>query len=180
MLIFLILLVFLVLCSFISGAFADHYLPIRQWGLGKLELSYAPLPIDHTNQTLAKVDQFMKSDKTRRFKYEGGFNCVDFTWSVTRNAEWHGILSVAVTIYYEDLTAHMAAGFPTCDYGFVLYEPQSGKRIFARVGRVHEGRKVTGIYAVKLNRENIPLDGSPLLQHLALPLSLNLNSKPGS
>lgn len=138
-----------------------------------MDSSKLPDALDPGNQTLSQVEAFMKADRTRKMKYQKGYNCVDFSWTVMRQAEWQGLLSFAVAIYYEGSSGHMIVGFPTCDKGFVFYEPQNGERIYPRVGKMHDGWKVCSIYATRLAEEHIPLDDSPPHQPVSLPYLWN-------
>ena len=93
----------------------------------------------------------------------------------SRSAEVHGLLGYPVIIYFKN-SAHAVVGFPTCDQGFVIMEPQTGERIFPRVGKVLDDERIWGIYVLRLKFKRISLDNSPKLGNVLLPFSCNANT----
>lgn len=110
-------------------------------------------------QTYKQVIDFIQSDDTDTISYGVGFNCVDATFRIWRNANWKGIIACPIAIQYNEPPGHMVIAFPTNDRGDVFVEPQNDLQIRPRVGQDYDGRKVRGIYV--LNYTYLPLDDSP-------------------
>jgi len=110
-------------------------------------------------QTYEQVIDFIRSDDTDTIPYEFGFNCIDATFRIWRNATWKGITSYPIVVQYNELPGHMVISFPTNDRGDVFIEPQNDLQIKLRVGQNYNGRMVKGIYA--LGYAPVPLDDSP-------------------
>lgn len=110
-------------------------------------------------QTYEQVIDFIQSDDTDTIPYGVGFNCVDASFRIWRNAYWEGITAYLFTIQYAELPGHMVIVFPTNDKGDVIIEPLSDLPIRPRVGQNYNGREVKGIYVFSC--DPLPLDDSP-------------------
>jgi hypothetical protein len=110
-------------------------------------------------QTYKQVFDFIQSDDTETIPYGDGFNCVDATFRIWRNAYWEGIAAYPIVIEYNESPGHMVIVFPTSDRGDIIIEPQGDLQIRPRVGQDYDGRQVKGIYV--FDCDFLPLDDSP-------------------
>lgn len=121
--------------------------------------SVLPPKMDSQGQTYEQVIDFVRSDDTDETQYGIGFNCVDATFKIWRNATWEGIEAYPIVIQYGESPGHMVIAFPTKDGGSVFIEPQNDLQIRLRVGQNYDNRKVRGFYV--LDYAPLPLDNSP-------------------
>ena len=110
-------------------------------------------------QTYKQIMDFIQSDDTNTILYGDGFNCVDATFRIWRNAYWKGIVAYPIVIQYNESPGHMVIGFPTNDKGDIFIEPLSDLQIKLRVGHKYNGQTIKGIYVVNLDFS--PLYDSP-------------------
>ena len=122
-------------------------------------VSILPPKMDPGGQTYEQVMSFILSDDTDRILMQSGFNCVDATFRVWRNALWQGLTAYPIVIQYNGPPGHMIIAFPTNNRGDVFIEPQKDLEVSLRVGRNYDHRKVRGFYV--LNYDPIPLADSP-------------------
>ena len=121
--------------------------------------SVLPPKMDSQDQTYEQVIDFIRSDDTDETQYGVGFNCVDATFKIWRNATWEGIIAYPIVMQYDDSSGHMVIAFPTKDRGSVFIEPQNDLQITLRVGKNYNNKKVRGFYV--LDYTPLPLDDSP-------------------
>lgn len=121
--------------------------------------SVLPPKMDSQGQTYEQVTNFVRSDDTDKIPYGVGFNCVDATFKVWRNATWKGIKAYPIVIQYNESPGHMVIAFPTRDRGDVFIELQNDLQVRPRVGQNYNDRKVRGIYV--LDYAPLPLGDSP-------------------
>lgn len=126
--------------------------------LNRLE-SILPPEMHSEEQTYEQVIDFVQSDDTDKIPYGVGFNCVDATFRIWRNAVWQGITAYPIVIQYNESPEHMVIAFPTNDRGDVFIETQNDLQIRLRVGQNYNERKVRGIYV--LDYTPLPLGDSP-------------------
>jgi len=123
---------------------------------------------DAQTQIYEQVINFVKSDNTDRIPYGVGFNCVDASLKLWRDAEWKGIAGDPIVIQFVDQPiGHMVVGFPTEDRGDIFIEPQNGKQIIVGVGLKYLGYTIKGFYYWDMVPE--PLDGSPPYDYSVTP-----------
>lgn len=121
--------------------------------------SILPPKMDSHGQTYEQVLDFVRSDDTDKTQYGVGFNCVDATFKMWRNATWKGIEAYPIVIQYYESPGHMVIAFPTKDRGGVFIETQNDLQIRLRIGQNYNNRKVRGFYV--LDYAPLPLDNSP-------------------
>ena len=121
--------------------------------------SILPQIIDRQNQTYAQVKDFLKSDDTDQIPYGEGFNCVDVSYRLMRNANWKGLNASLVVIQYSEIPGHMIVAFPIENHKLVLIEPQSDQAVSISVGKEYNGRLVSGFYVV--SDIYLPIGDSP-------------------
>lgn len=80
-------------------------------------------------QTYKQIMDFVQSDDTNTILYGDGFNCVDATFRIWRNAFWQGIMAYPIIIQYNESPGHMIIAFQTKDEGTVLIEPLNDLRV---------------------------------------------------
>ncbi|MBN1643603.1 MAG: hypothetical protein JW856_02120 [Dehalococcoidales bacterium] len=120
------------------------------------------------NQTYEQVINFIRSDNTDHIPYGVGFNCVDASLKLWRNAEWKGIRAYPIIIQFVDqITGHVVVGFPTKDRGDVFIEPQNDQQIRLRAGFSYNGKIVRGFYLWDINP--IPIGDSPEYDSTIIP-----------
>lgn len=121
--------------------------------------NFLPPKMGSQNQTYEQVIDFVRSDDTDKIEFGTGFNCVDATFRMWRNATWKGISAYPIVIQYDEPLGHMIILFPTKDQGDIFIEPQNDWQVRPRVTQNYNGRKVRGFYV--LDYDPIPLDNSP-------------------
>lgn len=121
--------------------------------------NFLPPKMDSQNQTYEQVIDFVRSDDTDKIQSGIGFNCVDATFRMWRNATWKGITAYPIVIQYYEPLGHMIIVFPTKDRGDIFIEPQNDWQVRPQVAQNYDGRKVRGLYV--LDYDPIPLDNSP-------------------
>jgi len=121
--------------------------------------SVLPPKMHSQGQTYEQVFDFIRSDDTDKTQYGVGFNCVDATFKIWRNATWKGLEAYPIVIQYYESPGHMVIAFPTKDRGDIFIEPQNDLQIRIRIGQNYNGRKVRGFYV--LDYAPLPLDNSP-------------------
>ena len=141
--------------------FGSYYDYTGRWPLSFLNRPESILPPEMRieEQTYKQVIDFIQSDDTDTIPYGVGFNCVDATFRIWRNADWEGIAAYPIVIQYNESPGHMVIAFPTNDRGDVFIEPQNDLQIRPRVEQDYDGRRVRGIYV--LDYDPLPLDDSP-------------------
>jgi hypothetical protein len=118
-----------------------------------------PPEMHSEEQTYRQVIDFIQSDDTETIPYGDGFNCVDASFRIWRNAYWQGITAYLIVILYNEPPGHMVIAFPTNDRGDIIIEPQSDLQIRPRVGQDYDERQVKGLYV--FDCDPLPLDDSP-------------------
>lgn len=118
-----------------------------------------PPKMDPQGQTYEQVINFIRSDDTDKTQFGVGFNCVDATFRIWRNATWKGIMAYPIVIQYHEPPGHMIIVFPTKDRGDIFIEPQNDWQVSLRVGQNYNNRRIRGFYV--LDCASIPLDNSP-------------------
>jgi hypothetical protein len=160
----IILFILLLLITMTGTYFNDYYsstglLPIFSLNNSKTILT----PELHiTEQTYDQVMEFIKDDDTDSIEYSEGFNCVDASFRLWRNAAWKGIGCYLIKIMFKDSeTHHMEVVFPTIDKGDIIIDPPTDIQGRPRVGELFFDKVVSGIYVLDIIC--IPVDGSPEL-----------------
>jgi len=116
--------------------------------------SIAP-PADITKATLAEVTDTIES--VAQMEYREGFNCLDFAWEGMRQLHWAGQLATVARLDLEPGPDHAVLLIPTTDKGWVLIEPQTGKRIYPTAGGKYiDFTSIEGVYVMRL--EWTPID----------------------
>jgi hypothetical protein len=141
--------------------FGSYYAMTGRYPLAFLNRPESILPpeVHSEEQTYEQVIDFVQSDDTDKIPYGVGFNCVDATFRIWRNAVWQGITAYPIVIQYNESPEHMVIAFPTNDRGDVFIETQNDLQIRLRVGQNYNERKVRGIYV--LDYTPLPLGDSP-------------------
>ena len=140
------LLVFL--CIFALGGFYGYIYGYTE-GTGTPPFGpemVAILPSDIQLTDSAKVVEFVEDDRTNLEKYDVGFNCVEYTFLVARNAHWKGISATPVRLDFGDGSSHMILGFPTVDAGWMFLQVEGKVWISPRVGGMFLNERITGIF----------------------------------
>jgi hypothetical protein len=126
-------------------------------------ISVLPPELDPNGQTYEQVIAFITADNSDKIPYGEGYNCVDCSLRVWRNAYWKGIYACPIAItFYNETKGHMIIGFPTANNGDIFIEPQSDTQIRPIIGHMLNGKKVSGIYATP-DFTYKPIYGSPEL-----------------
>jgi len=141
--------------------FVSYYEETGRYPLAFLNRPESILPpeMHSKEQTSQQVIDFIQSDDTDAIPYGFGFNCVDATFRIWRNATWKGTTAYPIVVQYNESLGHMVIAFPTNDRGDVFIEPQSDLQIRLRAGQNYNGRRIRGIYV--LNYTPLPLGDSP-------------------
>lgn len=116
----------------------------------KPEYILPPQP-DLENQPYQMVIEFIQTDDTNEMPYEDGFNCLDATLRLWRNASWEGLAAIPVMITYEEPPNHMIIAFWTIDKGNIFIEPQNDKQVILNVNEFYNGRRIKGYYYMSVN-----------------------------
>jgi len=92
--------------------------------------------------TFDQLMEFLERDKTDQHMYISSdvdetnfFECVQFTYTLLRNAYKEGIFACPVVIYFPDELSHMIIAFNTTDEGWVFIEPQTDEIINLSIGK---------------------------------------------
>jgi hypothetical protein len=157
------IIAYVILGLFMIGAlyFGYYYEATGRYPVSFLNKPAYILPpkMDSQCQTYEQVINFVRSDDTDETQYGIGFNCVDATFRMWRNATWKGIRVYPIVIQYDEPPGHMIIVFPTKDRGDIFIEPQNDWQVRPQVGQNYNDRKIRGFYV--LDYAPIPLDNSP-------------------
>jgi hypothetical protein len=128
---------------------------LPRWLMGSTE-SPLVVPTDTEIQTYDQIVTFLKEDETEDREYGEGFNCVEFSLLVARNAEWEGISCDVFRISFVGTdVGHAIVGFPTTDREWIFVEPQDDLVINPVPGTYYEGKKIQSVEQLVMNWSEI-------------------------